>query len=52
MGTAVTAYDSSLHSDLISAVKAKQTEAIIVENSLQPLLAAARQLMLIGFNKR
>ena len=52
VGTAVTAYDGSLHSDLISAVKAKQTEAIIVENSLQPLLAAARQVMSIGSNKR
>jgi hypothetical protein len=44
MGTAVTAYDRTLHRDLISAVKARQTQAISVENSLQHLLTLARQV--------
>ena len=41
-GTAVTAYDGSLHNNLINAVKAKETKAIMVDNSLQPLLNLAR----------
>ena len=41
-GTAVTAYDGSLHNNLINAVKAKETKAIMVDNSLQPLLKLAR----------
>jgi hypothetical protein len=46
MGTAVTSYDGGLHSDLISAVKSKQTKAILVENSLQSILAVARHVYL------
>ena len=45
MGTAVTAYDGSIHRDLISAVKSKQTKAITIENSMQPLLTLARQVI-------
>jgi hypothetical protein len=45
MGTAVTGYDGSIHGDLISAVKARQTKAIPVENSLQHLLTIARRVI-------
>ena len=45
MGTAVTAYDGNFHSDLISAVKSRQTKAISVENSLQHLLTIARRVI-------
>ena len=45
MGTAVTAYDGNIHSDLISAVKSRQTKAISVENSLQHLLTIARRVI-------
>ena len=45
MGTAVTAYDRSLHSDLISAVKSRETKAINVDNSLQSLLTVARHVL-------
>lgn len=45
MGTAVTAYDGSIHNDLISAVKSRQTKAITIENSLQHLLALARRVI-------
>ena len=41
-GTAITAYDGSIHNNLINAVKAKETKAIMVDNSLQPLLKLAR----------
>ncbi len=41
-GTAVTAYDGNIHNNLINAVKAKETKAIMVDNSLQPLLKLAR----------
>ena len=42
MGTAVTAYDGRLHNNIINAVKAKETKAIMVDNSLQPLIKLAR----------
>ena len=45
MGTAITAYDGSIHNDLISAVKSRQTKAISVDNSLQPLLTVARNVL-------
>ena len=45
MGTTVTAYDGNIHSDLISAVKSRQTKAISVENSLQHLLTIARRVI-------
>ncbi len=45
MGTAVTAYDGSLHGDLLSAVKSKHTKAITVENSLQLPLTVARHVI-------
>jgi len=41
-GTAVTAYDGSIHTNLIKAVKAKETKAIMVDNSLQQLLKLTR----------
>ena len=41
-GTAVTAYDGSIHNNLINAVKTKETKAIMVDNFLQPLLKFAR----------
>ena len=41
-GTAVTAYDGNIHNNLINAVKAKETKAIMVDNSLQPLLKLVR----------
>lgn len=44
MGTAVTTYDGSLHEDFISAVKSKNTKAVIIENSLQAILTVARQI--------
>ena len=45
MGTAVTAYNGNIHSDLISAVRSRQTKAISVDDSLQPLLAVARHIL-------
>ena len=42
IGTAVTAYDGSIHNNLINAVKARETKAIMIDNSLQPLLKLAR----------
>ena len=44
-GTVVTAYDGSQHGDLIPAVKAHDTRAIVMENSLQSLLTAARLVL-------
>ena len=44
-GTAVTAYDGNINKDLISAVKARQTKAITVEDSLQHLLTLARRVL-------
>ena len=41
-GTAVTAYDGSIHTNLIKAVKTKETKAIMVDNSLQQLLKLTR----------
>jgi hypothetical protein len=41
-GTAVTAYDGNIHNNLINAVKAKETKAIMVDSSLHPLLKLAR----------
>jgi hypothetical protein len=45
MGTAVTSYDGNVHGNLISAVKSRQTKAILVENSLQHLLKIARRMI-------
>ena len=45
MGTVVTAYDGSIHNNLINAVKARETKAIIIDNSLQPLLKLARHVI-------
>ena len=45
MGTVVTAYDGSIHSDLISAVKSRETKAINIDSSLQPLLTLARHVL-------
>ncbi len=45
IGTVVTAYDGNTHKNLIDAIKAKQTKAIILDNSLQPLLKIARRVI-------
>ena len=45
MGTVVTAYDGSIHNNLINAVKARETKATIIDNSLQPLLKLARHVI-------
>jgi hypothetical protein len=45
MGTAVTAYDGSIHNNLINAVKTRETKAIIIDDSLQPLLKLARRVI-------
>ena len=42
IGTTATAYDSRFYPDFISAVRAKETQAIKVENSLHPFIAASR----------
>ena len=45
MGTAVTAYDGSIHNNLINAVKTRETKAIMIDDSLQPLLKLARRVI-------
>lgn len=42
LGTTVTAYDGRRHKDFISAVKARGTQAVKIESSLDPMLSAAR----------
>jgi predicted metal-dependent phosphoesterase TrpH len=42
IGTTVTAYDSSQNKDFIAAVKAKETKAIKVDDSLREFITAAR----------
>jgi len=43
MGTAITAYNGNTHNNLITAIKAKETKAITVDNSIQVLLKLMRQ---------
>ncbi|MEK9628707.1 MAG: PHP domain-containing protein [Nitrospinota bacterium] len=45
IGTTVTAYDSSKNNDFISAVKAKETKAIKIDDSLREFIAAARLII-------
>lgn len=45
IGTAVTAYDSAIHKDFISAVKARATKAIKVESSLDELIVAGHMIL-------
>ncbi|MBI4382463.1 MAG: hypothetical protein HY579_00335 [Nitrospinae bacterium] len=45
IGTTVTAYDSSLHKDLMSAVRARETFALKVDDSLDELISAARLVL-------
>ncbi len=45
VGTTVTGFDSRQHKDFIAAVKAKATRAIKVENSIDPLISAARLVL-------
>ena len=45
MGTAVTTYDGNIHNNLINAVKAKETKAIMVDNSLHSPLKLARYVI-------
>ncbi len=45
VGTTVTGFDARQHKDFIAAVKAKATRAIKVEDSIDPLLAAARLVL-------
>ena len=42
IGTTVTAYDSTRHKDFISAVRARETQAINIDDSLRELIAAVR----------
>lgn len=44
IGSAVTAYASSRHADLISAIRAKETHAVSINDSLGGVLATARTL--------
>ena len=44
MGTVVTAYDGNIYDSLIAAVKSKKTQAISINNSLQPLFKLARKI--------
>lgn len=45
IGTTVTGYDGSRHADFLSAVKARETQAIQVENSLTDFIQAARMVL-------
>tara|TARA_B100000686_G_C16802828_1_gene987396 strand:- start:5699 stop:6607 length:909 start_codon:yes stop_codon:yes gene_type:complete len=45
IGTTVTSYDSKRHSNLLSAIRAKETTAIKIDNSLQPLVSAGRIIL-------
>ena len=45
LGTTVTGYDSTRHSDLLSAIKAHETSALKVEGSLTPIFAGLRKLL-------
>lgn len=45
LGTTVTSYDATRNSDLLSAIRARETLAIKVEESLTPLFAGLRQLL-------
>ena len=45
IGTTVTGFDGYRHKNLISALKAKATQAIKIEDSLQDFIAAARMVL-------
>ncbi|MEC7640715.1 MAG: PHP domain-containing protein [Nitrospinota bacterium] len=45
LGTTVTGYDSNRHVDLLSAIKTRETQAIKVEESLNPLFAGLRKIL-------
>ncbi len=45
IGAAVTVYDGSRYKDLVSAIKAKDTRAHSIDNSLGPLITLARNLL-------
>lgn len=45
LGTTVTGYDSTRHADLLSAIRARDTRALKVDESLTPLFAGLRQLL-------
>lgn len=45
IGTTVTGYDSRKHKDLLSAIKARETQAIKVNDSLDDLLSMARLVL-------
>lgn len=45
IGTTVTGYDSRKHKNLLSAIKARETQAIKVNDSLDGLLGAARLVL-------
>lgn len=45
LGTSVTGFNSEDHSDFLSAVHAKETQAIIIEDSLHHFFSAARMIL-------
>lgn len=45
IGTTVTAYDSAKHADFISAVKARDTQAIKIEDSLNDIITAGHAIL-------
>ncbi len=45
VGAAVTGYDSSRHKNFLSAVKARETQAIKIEDSLSEIITAARLVL-------
>ncbi len=45
IGAAVTVYDGSRYKDLVSAIKARDTRAHSIDNSLGPLITLARHLL-------
>ena len=45
IGTTVTVYDSRHHPDFLSAVRAKETQAVKIDDSLRPFLSAGRLLI-------
>ncbi|QPJ63246.1 MAG: PHP domain-containing protein [Candidatus Nitronauta litoralis] len=45
IGAAVTVYDGDRHNSLVSAIKAKDTRAHSIDNSLAPLISLARKIL-------
>ena len=45
IGTTATGYDGSLYTNLITALQAKATKAIKIEDSLRDIITAARMII-------